>query len=654
MPLGLDLDASYLSDLRRIVEVLGHLDDLPNEANRTVKDALSSMRNEINRRALLTSQVSKEREGGLDILDEGLEYRVNVWFFGLARDFTNQAKEEFDRISKIESITYGSVKLVISIRCAFIDDILGEKWQQRNVDWKDKNGRKKEDITLTVNGEAIIDAKSAVFFASAYDLVQAYEDLGYQIFEPNVRCELKESKVNQAIKKTVTTREGRREFRHLNNGITLICDGWTKRQSSGKLQSFHVRKPGVVNGLQTVKSLHDAFRRLSQDDQKDFRDNCLVLCRLHQEGAVKRPEQLVKATNNQNPMKPRNLRSNDPEQVAFETLFAGNAWFYERKQGAWDAFKADPKAWRGMNGKKPEHFQAKGRQFRVVDNDIIGQNWLAFIGFSTEAINDKRSIFDRDEYYGLIFLKKTRLHGYDYNFKLTQDSKVWVEGESGSPDPMAMLTAYLCREAANDLALSRRENRDKSIGRLGLGSKTRDEQDRALDQDPEYQKQKILRGMLTLFSEFVGFVLFKSLEDRFHTHAGSILKNGSLADLAKNLDPGPLATRYRQRTFAKDDLVITLYSAFEHCIGQLYESNWLRGYNDAPVKNKYIYAVSTRRQLLDEVIELDKRFARTEWVRDWADGFNESKGLFAFVRETLLGREANRYFKGRASYTLQS
>ena len=340
----------------------------------------------------------------------------------------------------------------------------------------------------------------------------------------------------------MTTREGRREFRHLNNGITLICNGWTKKQQNGKLQSFQIRKPGVVNGLQTVKSLHDAFRRLSQDDQMDFRDNCLVLCRLHQEGAVKRPEQLVKATNNQNPMKPRNLRSNDPEQVAFETLFASLGWFYERKQGAWDAFKADPKAWRGLSGKKPESFMAAVKRYRVVDNDNVGQNWLAFIGFSTEAINEKRTIFDRDEYYGLIFLKKTARHGFDYGFKLNQDSKVWPEAENGSADPLAMLTAYLCREAANDLALSRRENRETSVSRLGLSAKTRDEQDRALDLEPEYQKQKILRGMLTLFSEFVGFVTFRSLEDRFHENLGKLLANGSLAEVARTLDFGPLGS----------------------------------------------------------------------------------------------------------------
>ena len=132
-----------------------------------------------------------------------------------------------------------------------------------------------------------------------------------------------------------------------------------------------------------------------------------------------------------------------------------------------------------------------------------------------------------------------------------------------------MLAAYLCREVADHLALGRRENRDTSISRLGLEQRTRDEQDRALDVDDEYQKQKILRGMLTLFAEFVGFVLFRSLEERFHTSVGAMLENGSLADAALRLDFGPLSVRHRKRTFGKDDLAIILYSAFEHCIGQL-------------------------------------------------------------------------------------
>lgn len=640
LPIDAKLDASYLADLRRIVEVIKDLDHIPREANSIVIEALTSMRTEINRRALVPAAAFAD--SGPDVLDQHPEYRINIYFFGLAKSFTPQAEEEFCRLEAIGPIKYGKVLLTIAVHPVFIDDILSTKWQQRNVDWKDKAGKKREEILLNVEGDAILDAKSAVFFAPAYDLVQAYEDFGYQIFEPNVRCELKESKVNQAIKNTVQTREGRREFRHLNNGITLICTGWTKKQQDGRVCALQIRRPGVVNGLQTVKSLHDAFRRLSQEEQIDFKQNCLVLCRVHQEGAVKRPEQLVKATNNQNPMKPRNLRSNDPEQVAFESLFSNLGWFYERKQGAWDAFKADPRAWRGLNGKKPEHFHATGKLYRVIDNDQIGQSWLAFIGFSTEAINEKRIIFDKDEYYSLIFLKRTIRHGYDYDFKLTMDSKVWSDAEAGSPRPEAMLAAYLCREAADHLALGRRENRELSIARLGVGNKSRDEQDRALDIDHEYQQQKILRGMLTLFSEFVGFVLFRALEERSHDNMGKLLQNGSLATVTSGYDFAPLILRHRKRTFAKDDLVVILYLAFEHCIGQLYESNWLRGYNDAPVKNKYIYSARTRKQLLEELIELDKRFARTEWVRDWADGFNESKGVFAFVREVLLGKGAGR------------
>lgn len=200
IPLNSELDASYLADLRRIVEVLQNLDHLPKEANRTVVEALTSMRSEINRRAFISARAGQERDGGLDVLDEEPEYRVNIYFYGLAKGFSSQAEDEFARFGGIAPIKYGPVQLTVAAHSVFIDDILAEKWQQRNVDWRDKSGRKKEEITINVNGDAILDAKSAVFFASAYDLVQAYDDLGYQIFEPNVRCELKESKVNQAIK----------------------------------------------------------------------------------------------------------------------------------------------------------------------------------------------------------------------------------------------------------------------------------------------------------------------------------------------------------------------------------------------------------------------------------------------------------------------
>jgi hypothetical protein len=382
--------------------------------------------------------------------------------------------------------------------------------------------------------------------------------------------------------------------------------------------------------------MHDAFKKLKHDEQIDFQEHCLVLCRLHQPDSVRHIEDLIKATNNQNPMKPRNLKSNDPEQRAFETLFAELGWFYERKEGAWSAFSSDARGWKSLGGKKAEFFKTRENGYKKVDNGDIAQNWLAFIGFSTEAINEKRSIFAEEHLYSLIFLRRTIKHGFDYDFKLNRESAVYVDAKEKSPDPAAMLLASLIRDVADHLAPSRKQNRERAISNLDLGRRSRDEQDRELDTDPGYQKGKMLRGMLTLFVEFVGFALFRSLGDRVHDRVPNLRQTPSMKAIFENLDFGPLVQRYSTRNFEKTDLIIVLFAAFEHCVGALYEnSSWLRGYNDAPVKNKYIYSTQTRRQLLEELLELDKRFGRTEWVRDWADGFNEKKGVFSQIAAVL-------------------
>ena len=165
LPIDAKLDASYLGDLRRIIEVIRNLDHIPREANPTVVEALTSMRTEINRRALVSAVVAASDASGLDVLDQRPEYRVNIYFFGLAMEFTAQANEEFARLETVDSIQYGRVVLVVAIYPVFIDDILSTKWQQRNVDWKDKAGKKREEFLLNIDGDAILDAKSAVFCA---------------------------------------------------------------------------------------------------------------------------------------------------------------------------------------------------------------------------------------------------------------------------------------------------------------------------------------------------------------------------------------------------------------------------------------------------------------------------------------------------------
>ena len=624
---GIDSDyiagPSYLDDIRQIRDVLQHLDEVPKDCNRTVSKALTSLRNEISRRSL---QALAQNEDSTRP-----SYAITIKLLILGQNLTNQAQTELEMMSDLK-FQYATVDVTVNVAPVFISDLLDELWTQRNHDWKDRKGTKKDRVVVRAVGDVIRDAKTAIFYARAFDFVEAFENFGYQIFEPNVRSEIRDSKVNRAIKETVATREGRKDFRHLNNGITVVCEGYGVQGPKDKPTGFDLRKPGVVNGLQTVKSLHDAYRRLKHADQVDFQENCLVLCRVHQEGSVAQIDQLIKATNNQNPMKPRNLKSNDPEQRAFEALFAEFGWFYERKEGSWNAFVSEGRAWKSLGGKKPDYFTTKNRTYRKIDNADVAQNWLAFIGYSTEAINEKRSLFAEDHLYKLIFLRRTIKHGFDYDFKLTRDTAVYSDALEKAPDPSALLLAYLTREVADYLAPSRKVNRDRAIKTLGLDNRSRDEQDRELDVDPQYQKGKMIRGMLTLFVEFVGFAMFRAFGSDAHTNCKSLLGQGSMKSIFQDQNYEPLVSRYESRNFTKDDIIIILYAAFEHCVSSLYESNWLRGYNDAPVKNKYIYSVRTRKQLLEEFIELDKRFARAEWVKDWADGFNEAKGIFKYMR----------------------
>src|SRR6185295_14033931 len=97
---------------------------------------------------------------------------------------------------------------------------------------------------------------------------------------------------------------------------------------------------------------------------------------------------VVKATNNQNPMKPRNLMSNTTEQLDYAKIFAHElGWFYEAKEGAWDAFEKDHKRWRPRLNKHPKDFRIlDSRKIRRIDNEDLAQIWLAFIGFAHESV----------------------------------------------------------------------------------------------------------------------------------------------------------------------------------------------------------------------------------------------------------------------------
>jgi hypothetical protein len=254
---------THLTDLSRIQSLLRDLDHVPKEANAKVQANLKELRAAI------------ERHGKApDALEE--PYVIDIYFVVMAASLTAQAQEEFHKIQNIGLVEWGGYKICLRYYPVTLDDLIAEKWRESNADWRTSDGKKDEFVTLSVSGGMIDYPKSVVFFTKAIDLVRAFDTFGYQIFEPNVRCELKRSRVNEAIRASINSSRGRKEFKHLNNGITLICASYQKRKDA-----VRISQPGVINGLQTVKSIHDSYDDLTATDRSHFEATCDVLVRLH-------------------------------------------------------------------------------------------------------------------------------------------------------------------------------------------------------------------------------------------------------------------------------------------------------------------------------------------------------------------------------------
>ena len=238
-----NVGSSQITDLPRIRSLFENLDGLPPKMNPHVKRALMDIRHHLH--SLSESQRLEP-------------FRVTVHFCAQAAGFTDAASAEFARLTTAP-IAYGDVDVAITYHPVFLNDLLDAKWNQTNTKWRNKKNEKRDTFVLDVCGTLIRDSsKSCVFFTKASQLVHAYKDIGYQLFESNVRCEIKNSSVNKAIRASLLSYRGREEFKHLNNGITIVCDSFQHVGSREQPTGLRVTHPGVINGLQTIKTLADS------------------------------------------------------------------------------------------------------------------------------------------------------------------------------------------------------------------------------------------------------------------------------------------------------------------------------------------------------------------------------------------------------------
>lgn len=233
---------------------------------------------------------------------------------------------------------------------------------------------------------------SRVFTCHGKELAKILNDCGEALFDRNVRLSLgsKADSINAQMEETAVTSGESERFWYYNNGVTIVCSR-VQEPASGRV--INLVNPQVINGAQTTYALHRAYvdGRLAEDVE--------VLVKVIETTDAEFAERVTLYTNSQNPIRLRDLCSNDAVQVKVQrVLLDSYQHFYERKAGELDTRYPTPEMKRQLLG--------QGFRKRIVSNEEAAQAVLSlYHDKPAQAKSEKGRIFLKtaNGFYGLVF-----------------------------------------------------------------------------------------------------------------------------------------------------------------------------------------------------------------------------------------------------------
>ena len=223
------------------------------------------------------------------------------------------------------------------------------------------------------------------------ELYNLFENFGDKLLEKNIRQYLgiNKNRVNKAIKETLLS-ENRDNFYFYNNGVTMVCKKFQYNSFSPKDWIVNVEDLQIINGGQTCKTIQSTIKENKNLDYSQV----FVLVRLYELSNDSNQElidQVTLATNSQNPVDLRDLKSNDEIQKSLELEIKDLGYTYKRKKDSIliaDSIPASVAAeaifsiWREM----PHLAKFKG-------NELFGKNYKLIFGTKEKiAINGAQLI----------------------------------------------------------------------------------------------------------------------------------------------------------------------------------------------------------------------------------------------------------------------
>lgn len=283
----------------------------------------------------------------------------------------------------------------------------GTKWNEQAQNWIAQSGftedqvtwihynhdsivsvlqrKKAVDDSIRLEGKAVIEdfnfrrvLVGKVAVTEIAELFNRHDDL---LLERNIRryLGLHSNRVNAAIHETLVNEQKRDNFYFFNNGITMICRKFRHNALQGENYQLKLEGMQIINGGQTCKTIQQTLYPPSSRQQQLFEEsfgNVYVLLRIYElsEDDQDFVRDITYATNSQNPVDLRDLRSNDEIQRQLEIGIKDLGYTYKRKR------------------------EEGGRGSSVVTSSIVAESVLAIW-----RKKPQQAKFRRKEHFGKLY-----------------------------------------------------------------------------------------------------------------------------------------------------------------------------------------------------------------------------------------------------------
>lgn len=192
------------------------------------------------------------------------------------------------------------------------------------------------DTTLRLEGRAVVEdmnfSRVCIGRMPVTEVAALMRQHGERLLERNIRryLGLHGNRVNEGIRRTLS--ENPANFYFFNNGLTLVCNDFAYNGLQNSDYQIQVENLQIVNGGQTCMTILKALDEM-QDARQTPPAQASVLVRLYK---LPKDEdivlQITHATNSQNPVDLKDLRSNDEVQQRLEVSIQALGFTYRRKR----------------------------------------------------------------------------------------------------------------------------------------------------------------------------------------------------------------------------------------------------------------------------------------------------------------------------------